>query len=426
MSTLSSHFHSIAKSRLAKQALTLASGTALAQCIGTLAAPILSRLYTPAEFGVLGSLIAIIGVIALIGSLKYEMAIVTETTEQNAIAVTGLSCLLLTTVTILSAVCFLATILLSPSAIKEPQLLNMLPYGIVIIFSTGLYNILNFFLIRQEKYNSLAKGRIAKRIGTVLVQIIMGTQGASVLGLVCGNIAGWAIGIFTLVSTGFKKQTFPPPLPAKPEMVHIAKKHFRFPLYTAPQDLLNALSQQLPIYIFGFYYGLEVVGLYWFAMRIIQLPVSLVGQSIRQVFYKGASDRIDNPIKLFELYKKTTLLLTFAIILPATIIFLYGQGIFSLVFGQEWAASGQYAEWMFLWISIAMINPPATSTLHVLKKQKNLLIFDSVLFIARLMTLIISCNKFQALYSIKLYSIIGIIFNIFIIFYVYITLKRTI
>lgn len=287
MSTLSSHFYSIAKSRLARQALTLASGTALAQCIGTLAAPILSRLYTPAEFGVLGSLIAIIGVIALVGSLKYEMAIVTEPTEQNAIAVTGLSCHLLTAVTILSAVCFLAIILLSPSVIKEPQLLNMLPYGIVIIFSTGLYNILNFFLIRQEKYSSLAKGRVAKRIGTVLVQIIMGTQ--------------------------------------------------------------------------------------------------------------GTSDRIDNPIKLFELYKKTTLLLTFAIILPAIIIFLYGQGIFSLVFGQEWAVSGQYAEWMILWISIAMINPPATSTLHVLKKQKNLLIFDSVLFIARFMRPIISCNKFQAL-----------------------------
>lgn len=67
----------------------LVGGTTGAQLLAVLAAPLLTRLYTPEDFGLLAVYASLLGLIAVIASLRYELAIPlpTDDTEAAAVAV---------------------------------------------------------------------------------------------------------------------------------------------------------------------------------------------------------------------------------------------------------------------------------------------------------------------------------------------------
>ena len=55
--------------------LVLTTGTVLAQVIGYLISPILTRIYSTEEMGDMGVYLRAVGFIAALGTLRYEMAI---------------------------------------------------------------------------------------------------------------------------------------------------------------------------------------------------------------------------------------------------------------------------------------------------------------------------------------------------------------
>ena len=67
-----------------RSVLTVASGSAAAQLLLSLALPVLARLYTPAEYGVLAVYSAILTVLVVVASLRYESAIRLPREESSA------------------------------------------------------------------------------------------------------------------------------------------------------------------------------------------------------------------------------------------------------------------------------------------------------------------------------------------------------
>lgn len=412
----------VQNSSILKNLLVLGTGSALAQVIGVLASPVLSRLYTPEQFGVLGSILAVTGVISVIGSLKYEMALVLEKDDAKAQALQKLCLIILIVVTFISGIGILAV----PYCLTlegKGGLTSYLPWAIPIIFLTGLFNIFNFRLNREKKYKTLSSALVARRLSNVVLQIVLGFCGAQVLGLVLGNLFGAIVAVLVIVITqkGIAFDCFEEGASLK----NSAREHYRFPLYSAPQNLLNALSQNLPIYLLGYFYGMEVVGSYWFAMRIIQLPASLIGQAVRQVFYKEAADLSDNLVELRKVFIKTTLLLAVVIVIPVIVIFLWGPHLFPFVFGDKWLLAGQFSRWMFLWVGLLFINPPAVMLFNILHFQKYSLIIDIFLIIARACSLLLGgYYLWTAENTVALYSLVGVFFNIFVILFIHYKLNK--
>lgn len=87
-----------------KNLSTLMSGTVIAQLIGILASPLLSRLYTPSNFGLWGTFLSIVAVITVIASLKYELGIILEEKEESAILLTRFCFLLSLSIGIISTI----------------------------------------------------------------------------------------------------------------------------------------------------------------------------------------------------------------------------------------------------------------------------------------------------------------------------------
>lgn len=402
------------KPGILKNLMVLVSGSASAQLIGVLAAPLLSRLYTPEEFGVLGYILAVAGVISVVASLKYELALVLEKDDNKAQALQKLCLIILVLVTAVSGVGLASAPFWIESVNGDTGLARVLPWAIPMIFLTGLFNILNSRLNRERKYKTISTALVAQRLSAVGVQIVLGFCGAAALGLILGNVIGAAsaAGVILMSQKAILLRRGDT---GQNDLRVIARDHYRFAAYSAPQNLLNALSQNLPVYLLGFFYGMETVGAYWFAMRLLQLPATLVGQAVRQLYYKEAADLADNLQELRALFIKTTLLLAGLIAVPVAVIFLWGPYLFELAFGKQWQLAGEFSRWMILWVGVLFVNSPAVSLFNVFHKQRHFAIYDFLLLTCRLAALLVGGLSWGSVSTIAAYSAVGVVFNVYVV-----------
>ena len=388
----------------------MVGGTSIAQLIGILASPALSRLYTPEQFGVLGSLIAVTGIISLVGSLKYEMAIVLENNDKDVEALQFLSHIVLVVVTIISGLAIIASPYWLWELEGKIEVIQLLPWAIVIIFFSGLYNALYSRYNREKSYGEMAQVQILKRVSHVSVQLLIGVISGSTLGLVFGNVFGVLIPVLFIF---FRKRSFFNYKKIEFERVRkVAKRYIKFPIYTAPQSLLNLISGQLPVFVLGYFFTMSVVGAYFFAIKIVQLPAMLIGSSVRRVFFKEVAEIVEDVPAIDKLYTKTIYALSAVVLIPTIIVFFYGSFLFKLVFGVDWEMSGHFASWMVLWYGTTIIGGPARSLFLSLEKQKLIFILDAILVVVRGIVLILLAKFSTPLIAIAVFSLITMCSNL--------------
>ena len=79
------------KGSFAAHVLTLMTGATIAQAIPIAIAPILTRLYTPSDFGVFALFSSLVSLAAIIATGRYELAIMLPEDDQDAINLMALS-----------------------------------------------------------------------------------------------------------------------------------------------------------------------------------------------------------------------------------------------------------------------------------------------------------------------------------------------
>ena len=63
------------KGRFARSVAVVTAGAALGQGLVLVSAPLLTRLYTPADFGVLAVYGSLVSLVAVVSAMRYELAI---------------------------------------------------------------------------------------------------------------------------------------------------------------------------------------------------------------------------------------------------------------------------------------------------------------------------------------------------------------
>tara|TARA_Y100000996_G_scaffold172293_1_gene133938 strand:- start:439 stop:1677 length:1239 start_codon:yes stop_codon:yes gene_type:complete len=388
------------KSNIAKNFFLLFSSSAIAQIIALLLAPFISRLFTPDNFGMIGYILSISGIFTAIGSLTYEKAIVLENDDKKA---QDLQFLSLCSLFIFSIILYfsISFYIKKFSNLESSYLLWIVP----IFFLNNFINIVFAVLNRDRQYKNIAMIQLLRRSGTAITQLTFGIIGYTAFGLIWGNIFGalfCVIYIFILSSVSFSKRKY-----KLEDIKYVAKKYINFPLYTAPQELINISFAQLPVIILANYYSITILGAYYFAVKIIQLPSALLGNSIKKIFYKEAACSRNKMDNLKELYFNLTAILFFISIIPIIISFFFAPDIFSFVFGSDWLFAGKFARWMTLWFGANFIMIPSRVLFLVFEKQKLLFKIDLIIGIIRFMILLITVNYFSAITAIATFSVIS-------------------
>lgn len=398
--------------------LVLMTGTALAQLISVAVAPLLSRLYDPSAFGILGIYTSIVGIIGSIATLRYDQAIILPKRIEDAanlLAISFFAVLATTVLTVVGCTIFGSQIV---ALMKSPSLSNWLWLLPVSVFALGLNQSLNAWCTRQKKFHRTSFSQVTRSLAIVVTQVFGGIRNIGVIGLIGGTVIGDLCANTTLASKVIKedKEAIRGYLSTS-NLKYQASKYRDFPLYGGTQNLLNSVSQNIPLLLMSYFFNTSVVGFYALGMRLLQLPMNLVLTSLRQVFFQKASEVYNSNGNTFILFKKVTIRLLLLATIPCLLLFLFAPPLFSFILGSKWVIAGEYARWLVLWLSVMFANVPAIIFAQVYRKQKNLLIQDMFLLFCRCIALVIGGMYLTALGTVVLYSIVGLIFNVYIIFW---------
>lgn len=356
----------------------LIGGTAGAQALVILLSPILTRLYTPEDFGLLAVYGSLLALFIVVSSLRYELAIPLPEDDRSAVNITAL-CLMLVLLVAGGAACL---VLFAgqhlANFIGAPQIANylwLIPVGVLL---GGCYNVFCYWGMRKKAFATVAKTRIQQSIAGASIQLLGFKLGA--LGLLCGQVANQSIGFFSLgrlfwrheerrsISlAGIKQQ---------------AVRYKNFPIYSTSEGLFNTASLQVAPLMFAALFSPAIAGLYALSHRVLSLPMSLVGSAVGQVFFSGASEA-HRQGRLHLLVEKLHGRLAAIGMPPALILILIGPDLFAFVFDENWRGAGEFARWMAPWLYLQMVSSPISTVFSVLEKQRQGLIFQFILLSLR-------------------------------------------
>ena len=375
------------RSDFARGVGVLVGGTAGAQALTLLAAPLLTRLYTPEDFGVLAIFVSLLTLCAVAAAGRYELAIPLPENDTDAanIAVVGLLCvgassILLTLITFFWANS-IATRLGAP---YMAPYLWLLPVGVLFI---GTYNVGHAWAVRTKAFKTIARTRFEQAAATVTAQLAGFTLGA--VALIGGHALGQAIGALRLVrftTTEVKRQRI-----RWRRMRFIAHRYRRFPIYSTWTALSNTASLQLVPILFASLLGVTIAGLYALTLRVLSVPAGLIGDAIGSVFLSEAP-RARRENKLTQLVEGLHLKLALAGAIPLAIVMIGGPTIFELVFGENWRQAGIYAQWMAPWLYLQFQWTPLSMIGSVMELQR-------ALFVAHTSTLLVRVGLILGLAS---------------------------
>lgn len=399
--------------------LTVMTGTAIAQIITFACLPIITRLYTPADFGLLGSFATIVGIIATTATLQFAQAVVMPAKATKAARLFNVCLLASVAVTMMSFIVpFLPMDWLTggKSLGRARWILWLVPCSVLF---QGLQQALAAWHIRRKSFRHTASSQVVRSVTLAGGQIGAGLLSAGAGGLVCGNVLGDACAIVNLGlgldradRTLFRKQF------SLRRLYVTAREYYDFPFYATPQAILNATSQGIPVLLLAHFYGLAVAGAYTLGIRLIQTPLNLLQAPLRQVLFQRLSEYGNAPHLWHRAFVRATLILLMLALLPAIFVFFVAPILVVAFAGPQWLQAGQFASWLVVWAAVGFCNVPAVLSATLLRLQKQLLIFDILLLGFRVAALTITGLWYGPVIAVAVFSLVGMVMNAFYILYV--------
>lgn len=396
----------ILQNKFLKNVAVLASGAAVGQIIVLAATPFLTRFYSPESFGLLAFYAAILSVVSVISSLRYELAIPLAKTDEVAASVLVLS------FTLVLFIAFCATVILFFlddnigqwfNLPEISQYLWLLPISIVL---NGFYNISSYWAIRNKSFTAVAKTKITQATFMVIVQLAAYKLGS--VALIIGHTAGQFVGVGNLWLLAIKKNLKLFRAVRFSEIGKVAVRYRKFPLFSTWAGLLNAVGTQAPNILFVMFFGPAAAGFFFMANRIVSSPLSLVGNAIGQTFFAEAAAAKRNGT-LDKTAKRTVVKLFFIIIGPALFVAIFGSELFIYILGENWAEAGRMAQWITPMIVAQFITFPVGQLLAVKEKQLVGMVLQGVLTTLRLFSIFIGYLYFDVVITTALYSLSSLV-----------------
>jgi O-antigen/teichoic acid export membrane protein len=407
-------------SKFLRNVFVVLSGTAVAQIITIAFSPIITRLYGPEVFGLLGAFTALTHTLSPLAGLSYPSAIVLPQGDTEAHAIVRLS----RNVSFGVALFLVIIVFFVGNNIaaffnldKIGNFIYLVP--ITIIFAS-YYQSSQQLMLRKKLYKLNAQITVIQAILLNTCKSVIGfffPTAAVLVGIsAVDNALLAAMQSFTLK----KEKPVVEEAAAKFSLWYIAKKYYDFPVYRTPQSLINIAAQSLPVLLLASFFGPSAAGFYSLGRKILSIPTTLIGRSVGNVFYPHIAEVANKGKSLSRPLLKTTLALAVAGIVPFGAVSLFGPWVFGFVFGKEWIKAGEYARWISLYSFFIYINRPTILSMSVLSLQRLLLFYEILSTLVLAAGILIGFYVFSDdLYAIIVFSVISIILNIIIIIFVF-------
>lgn len=349
--------------------LTLMTGTTIAQAIPIAISPILTRLYTPDEFGLLALFLSIASLFAVLATGRYDLPIMLPEKDEDAASLLVATFILISIITPL--LFFLISIFNKDISLylKNNEISKWLYLIPLSVLFTASYSVLTCWSNRQKKFKRLSVNRIVCSSTISSINLTMGFARYGVSGLIAGNLAGQGTAVSILGWRVFKEDKKIFSSISLKRIKQQAKRYVRFPLISLPADFMNVAAQQAPILMLSLLFNPLIVGLFSLTQRVLALPLTFISQSILGVFQERASRDYNIFGNCKDIYLKTFKSLLYVSIVPFILFFFTAPWLFSFIFGRSWYNAGVYAQILSPLFFFRFISSPLSYVLYITEKQ---------------------------------------------------------
>jgi O-antigen/teichoic acid export membrane protein len=370
------------KNVYARNVITLMTGTGLAQAIPVAISPILTRLYSPEDFGIFALYIAIVSIATVFVTGRYELAILLPKDDRDALHIVALSMLLSC---VISALLLLIISMFHGSIVEfldAPELAGWLYW---IPLSTGLlgcFTSLNYWINRKGHYRWLAMSRVAQTGSTSFIQLGAKYIQSGPAGLVVGQLVGQLLASSLLLYRIYREDQKKIKTLRWSRMRAMAHTYRNFPRFLIIAHAFNTASGQTPVLLFSSLFDSATAGFYMLIQRVMGAPMALVAGAIGDVFRQEASQAYIYTGNCHDIYIKTLRRLLILAVPPFTVFFFVAPALFGWFFGEQWRLAGEYARILTPMFFLQFITSPLSSMFMIAEKQRMDLAWQILLFVS--------------------------------------------
>lgn len=390
------------RSSFVRGVLLLGGGATASQVILMASAPLLTRLYTTEQFGLVAVFGSMLSILSVVASLSYELAIPIAKDDEEAVhgVVLGLFVALgISLLTFLGVLCFREQIATAVNLPAMAGYLWLLPLGLLL---RSIYQIFYYWGLRVKAFSAIARTKLTQSVGLVVVQL--GGASFGTIALLLGQVVGQAAGISSLAVVAVRNRWDLFKAVRFKQVLWFAWRYRQFPYFSTWGGLLNTIGAQMPPVLFAILFSPAAAGIYALAHRVLSLPMSLVGQAIGNVFLAKAADarREGNlAVLVARVHEK----LAQIAMPPALVLAIIGPDLFVWVFGPEWYDAGIFARLMTPMLYFQFILSPISSILNVLERQDQNMLLQVIMCVFRGVSCIIGAGLGDLKLAVFLFSL---------------------
>jgi O-antigen/teichoic acid export membrane protein len=365
------------------------AGTGLAQLLPLGVSPILTRLYSEKDFALYTSFFAIASILAVGVGARYQLAIILPKSDVEARKIFSLSIYI---TIIYSFFLLLAALWMVNKSINQ-DLGRAIYFVPLYILFFGFWNSHSYLSFRYKTFFQNAVAKVLQSLLFVGVGIVLGLFKFTVFGLVLAKISGVLASWIYL----YKKAERRVISNGISDIQEVAKKYRDYPSFGLIPAFLDIASVQGLILILSWFYSTDDLGFFGLTVLVLSGPLGLVGGSFKDVFYQKMTSLINAGHRNRSLYFFRTSAIGLLLIgLPVCVIlFLGGENIFRLIFGEKWARSGEFASILSFSFLIQLVVSPLSSVFNAAGKIKIASLWQTLYFISTFLTLGISSAIFK-------------------------------
>lgn len=347
----------------------LLSANVVAQAIGLIVYPILTRMYTPEDFGVLNLYVSICSVLVIIATAEYPYAIVLPKKFTEARAVFQLSiCILLASTVLLSLSIPWADEI--AALFKSPKLAKYYHWIPLSVMALGLWNVLNYWYIRQSNYNRIGGYQLSQSILSSSVKLCFGAVHPSAGGLIASMVIAPVLSVVLSLSIGFRSVCRRFFVWSKSSLLHVARMYSNFPRYTMPRSLLNIFAGQLPVLLLTPLFGSEAVGYWGMALLLGFAPISMLTKTVYQVLYQHTTSCVHAMRPIGGMFRRFTIGCILIVVPLFGVLYVFLPALTAWLLGDVWELSGEYIRWMLPWLFCSILTSSTGFLADIFFKQK--------------------------------------------------------
>jgi len=392
----------VLKNDFFRNVFALFKGNAIAQAITLVSIPILTRIYTPEEFGMIALFVSMVNVFAIAATGGYDLSIVLPKRNGEAFHILVGSLLIAFT---LGLICFIVVwIFFTPLTGMFPDssyksIIWLLPLA---VFLTGSHRSIYCWFNRKRAYSFMGNNRVVQNAAQTGVRLYRNGFSNGSWGLVAGYISGLALAWSMLAVQLFRKESWRLKYISFKSIQRVLREHKNFPLFLMPMGILNTFSVNLLVFGLSIITTSTTVGHYERATRVISFPLALISSSFGSVFFEKMN-RTPNRKRFYLLSYFGNLALAIVILFP---IAFWGEAIFAFVLGSDWRIAGKIARVIIPLTAFSYATECISTTFSVIKKNQILLIWQ-VVYLMLALGWLIGAKNMDIYFTLSIFSIGG-------------------